>query len=199
MVDNLCNKIATYFASKHNKRNISFEVYRYGLQLIMSSIGIMLFIICISCIFDTFIMGLLYFVIYIPLKVTCGGYHAKTVIKCFVASVINYFSVMILAKWLSTLYLPIWVWLCILGFNIIFIAVSAPVKNKKHNVGKSVAKKNKKYSLIIIGILGTALIITYLTIEPMYILNYIVLTIASIAIGILLTNKGGKKHVRIFD
>lgn len=199
MIDNICNKIAAFFVSKHNKRNIPFEVYKYGLQLIMSSIWTTIFIIYISCIFDTFIMGLLYLAVYIPLKVTCGGYHAKTIIKCFVASIINYFSVMILAKWLSILNLSVWIWLCILGVNAIFIAISAPVKNKKHNVGKSVAKKNKKYSLIIIGILGTILIITYLIIEPMYILNYMVLTIASIAIGILLTSKGGKKHVRIFD
>jgi len=171
-MDKLCNSIAIFLFNRQSKKNIPVEVYKYGVYLIISSIGTAFFIICMSCIFDSFFMGLLYLGIYIPLKVTCGGYHAKTIGRCFAVSLTNYFLVMLLTKLLSTINLSIWIWLCILVVNVIFIAISAPVKNRKHNVGKSVIKKNKKYSLIMINVLAILLMIGYFIIEPIFLELY---------------------------
>ena len=56
---------------------------QYGLELMLSSIIEILFIIALSPFFGNFVQTLIFFIGFIPLRIYSGGYHADTQLRCF--------------------------------------------------------------------------------------------------------------------
>ncbi len=186
-MDIICNNIALFLAKNCKSKGVSVEVYIYGMQLVISNIGIMLCILLTSCLVDSLGRGVLYLLAYIPLKVTCGGYHANTAARCFIYSIINYLLVVALAKVLTILEIRSFIWLLFLIVNIVYIAMNSPLKHYNHKVGEKTERKNKVFSFCILIVWLVILSIGYFAYEYNYTFNYIVLTIASVANGIIFT------------
>ncbi len=86
MFHNMVKKITDYMIEKNIIEEEMFDIYQYGFELMISSTITMLSIMIIACIMDSPLIGILYFFITVPLKVTAGGYHAPTYAKCFIIS-----------------------------------------------------------------------------------------------------------------
>ena len=64
------------------------EVYRYGIQQGLNLALNILTTIIIGCLCDMLLPSILFLVCYMPLRSFCGGYHAKTHLRCYIYSVI---------------------------------------------------------------------------------------------------------------
>lgn len=54
------------------------DIYTYGFELIISTIGFFVSIVTISTILSDFVSGLVFLATFVPLRLFTGGYHAAT-------------------------------------------------------------------------------------------------------------------------
>lgn len=65
-------------------------IYRYGLEVLLLSLLELTSILLLAFIVGNFIETLVYFMVFIPLRVFAGGYHASTRLRCYLLSLIVY-------------------------------------------------------------------------------------------------------------
>lgn len=163
------------------------EIYQYGLELTLSTLLTSSTIMLIALVKDSFLFGLLYFTISIPLRVTAGGYHASTYLRCFLISNGAYLTVSSLTGYLSSLTLPYPFWLAVLAGSVYFILKNCPVRNPHHPVSATTLKKNRRITIIFLCILCCLMVSLYIIFQQSYALNFIVVTVSSVAVFILPT------------
>lgn len=185
MFHNMVKKITDYMIKKNIIEEEMFEVYQYGFELMISSALSMISIMVIACLMDSFFIGLLYFFISIPPKVTAGGYHASTYARCFIISNLEYIVLSLTAKMLSAFLLPYYIWIILLFISISYILPNCPVRNPNHPVAEDVLQRNRRLAFILLGIDTLIITVLYLLLQESYLLNFSVLSIAFIAIFIL--------------
>ena len=109
-----------------------FDVYQYGFEIMISSAITMLSIMIIACIMDSPLIGILYFIISIPLKVTAGGYHAPTYGKCFLISNLEYIALSLTAKAFSASFMPYYGWIILLMVSAGYILLTCQKSQPSH-------------------------------------------------------------------
>lgn len=172
---------------KHNIVDSSKrELYEYGAEVVLLNLSNILISLAISAITSTWIHFLVFMLIFVPLRIFCGGYHAKKSEICFVTSTAAYF--------LSALFytaipqLPAWtigaVWLLW-----IFIVCISPVENRNNELDQKSRKRNRRISIGLISL--DSIIFTILTIYhqkmAVSILIFIVLLSLLLFAGVLET------------
>lgn len=182
MIQTISKRITQSLLTREIIEKKLVNVYQYGTELMLSCFLTSGSILILSCIIDSFGAGLLYLAIYITLKGTTGGYHASSYKNCFIISIFLYILQTIIVKVLSTCNLPYWFWLIILFLSSIYIFCNAPVKNHNHPIGAKSLRKNQIRARIRISALSAITALFYILPRQSYLLNYTVITIASIAI-----------------
>ena len=189
MFHNMVKKITDYMIAKNIIEEEMFDVYQYGFEIMISSAITMLSIMIIACIMDSPLIGILYFIISIPLKVTAGGYHAPTYGKCFLISNLEYIALSLTAKAFSASFMPYYGWIILLMVSAGYILLNCPVRNPNHPISEDVLLKNRRLTYLLLGIDTVVITLLYLLLQESYLLNFSVLSIAAIAIFILPTKK----------
>ena len=119
------------------------EVYLYGLQILLNSVWTSLSILIVAILLDSFFIAMLYFLITIPLRMTCGGYHASKYSSCFIISNLTYVMVSLMTKVLIFWNLPKIGWFSTLYISALFIHLNAPIENIHHPLSQQKKKRNK--------------------------------------------------------
>lgn len=184
-----------YFARKITSRLIQDNIitpkmsaiYQYGFELFFSTVFTSVSILIVSCIMDSLYMGLLYFAITIPLRITAGGYHASTYRKCFLISNLLYIALSCIAKILFLPEFPCIVWISLLLISALYIGQKAPVKNIHHPVGRKVLSKNKKICSILLLLNCSVLLPLIIFMPQSGMVQFAVLCIVSVALLIIPT------------
>lgn len=182
MIQTISRKITQTLLTKKIIEEKSVNIYQYGIELMLSCFFTSGLILILSYIIDSFGAGLLYLAIYMSLKGSAGGYHASSYGKCFIISISIYVMQIIIVKMLSACNLPYLFWLTILLISAIYIYRNAPVKNHNHPIGIKTLRKNRIRARILSITLSAITALFYILLQQSYLLNHIVMTIASIAI-----------------
>ncbi|MCL2253060.1 MAG: accessory gene regulator B family protein [Lachnospiraceae bacterium] len=148
MIAKLSSSAATYFADKSIYKRDDIDIYKYGFELLISTILNIVGIIIISVCFNLFFEGTLFLISVILLRVTAGGYHANSHWACFLANNMTYLAFALLLKYVLFDYL--------IYYSIISVLVStaviwflSPVEAKNKPLSKNKKIKVRKISLII--------------------------------------------------
>ena len=163
------------------------DIYQYGFELWLSTLLTSSTILLVACLMDSLFFGFLYFCITIPLRMTTGGYHSPTYSGCFLISNATYIAVSLLTKYLSALIMYYSFWFVLLSGSTLYILANCPVKNPHHPVSAKVLKKNRLIAILYLLILCYLMVLFYIMLQQSYILNFIVITVLSVAILILPT------------
>lgn len=182
MVQTISKKITRKLLTKGVIEEQLINVYQYGTELMLSCIFTSGLILVLSCIIDSFLAGVLYLAIYMSLKGTAGGYHASSYGRCFFISISAYVVQTIISKVLSAYAPPYLFWLGVLFLSGTYIFCNAPVKNCNHPIGAKALRKNQLRARTLVIFLCVLITLLYFLLQQSYLLNHIVLTIASIAI-----------------
>lgn len=185
MLHKISENITNCLIYRQIVENESREVYQYGLELLLSSIMTTSSILFVACLLDSFGMGVMYLLVSIPLRMTCGGYHASTYGKCYLISNMSYIIVSFLVKALNMMQLENILWYFILFSSVVYLGKNAPVKNKNHPVSDDVLQKNKRLAFIFLGINCFILMLLYIWNKQTNVSHFIIMTIASVAFFIL--------------
>lgn len=101
MIANVAAKTALFFADKNVYKHDEVDVYKYGFELLISTVvncfGIMLISGIMGVVFD----AVLFMAAFVPLRLTAGGYHAKHHWSCILIFNTIFFAFCILLKYIS--------------------------------------------------------------------------------------------------
>lgn len=137
----LSKTLTDYVISKGMIQDEQRNEYEYGFGVVLEA-GIAL-IVCfvIACMFHTVVEGILFFIIFIPLRAYAGGLHLNRYWSCLLLSCLTFSVVMLGTKYYS--------WSCTyeliaISFMLLLISFMYPIENKNRIVDKDENKYFKK-------------------------------------------------------
>lgn len=120
------------------------NLYRYGIDVLLSSILNIITILGCSLFFNTIWHGVIFLIFFVPLRITLGGYHASTRLNCFLVSVLLYGLISYLQLLIYYFRLRCIFWISLLSFCTLYIFFCKPAANSHHPVKTDILNKNKR-------------------------------------------------------
>lgn len=194
MVQELARKTAKKMENQGVIASKTIPIYAYGLELLYSSLAGVVALIIISAILGKPFLWIPYLAGFVPLRLSGGGYHAKTHFRCVFTFSLLY-SLVLLIESVCTIPVKIYLVTCLanLVISLLFSPVAAPNKPLKESQGRT----NRRNSLIlgIANLLGYVMLVFLFNIHNQWINMYIVgSSMAGLSMLLAVINKrGGRK------
>lgn len=128
------------------------ECYRYGLELLLSTICNIVIMVIISVLFQRPLLFLPYTFVYVPMRMFAGGYHASNHLRCIQFSSVSFLLCTILCRFVQFDGMK---YIC---FGIIFLSAivfkkTVPVEAKNKPLNDKQRKRAKRCVVIIEAVL----------------------------------------------
>lgn len=198
MINKLSDRISSEFVKHKIISEDAKEVYKYGVEITLSSIIGFLITVIIGMLFNSLIHTMIFYVIFISLRSMTGGYHAKTYLKCnFIFTTITLF-VIVFSKAASEINMSINLLTFLFLPSETIIIWLAPVDN----INKPIEKKKRVYwkitaviTSILLYVLSLLLYTNQHTIEA----TVIVITVFAVSVlcMIAVIQKGEKGNEKL--
>lgn len=198
MIERIALKITNFIFKNTELDSELYEVYKYGIEITISSLLNIVLIIAASIAVSDVISGVVFLTVFIPLRSFVGGYHAKTYFMCNALFLLTYLSVFYINLIASAfvegeLFSRLLTVLILLG--IIPIIAFAPVRNKNKQLSDKHSRVCRIIGLVVYILLSiVALALHYSSIEYG---SLMIITLSSISVLILieiLKKHGGEKN-----
>ena len=176
-MDKAAKILANYVIQKGTVKEDEREIYEYGFTIVMETVLCIIVCFAISLALHTFFEGLLFFVIFVPLRSYSGGLHLDNYWSCFSLSCLTFF-IMLLGKYFDC---SIYVELIFFFLSEVIVFNLYPVENINRAIDADEDKQFKKRLKQFLVIDGTMAIIFSILGWSKY-LNIITMTILMIAI-----------------
>ncbi|CAK7085551.1 accessory gene regulator B family protein [Tissierella sp.] len=152
MTDYICKLTLKELCARDIIKEEDIEVYRYGLQLLVATILKGLGIAIIGILTGLLKESIIFILFFSSLRIQAGGYHAKTVINCFIGTSMLLFLSILLLKLLPVIYQPYYV-LISMVFSIFFVYLYAPLEseNKPLDEEEKILYRRRSLQTVIIG------------------------------------------------
>ena len=136
----ICKVLRTVSAGSYLRSFIHLSS-AYGIQQGLNLALNILTTIIIGCFCGMIFPSILFLLSYMPLRSFCGGYHAKTHIRCYIYSVIMITSILLIAKYV-TFSILVYGILVLVSLAVIFLLAPVEDRNKAlDNAEKKVFRK----------------------------------------------------------
>ena len=152
-MEKLSYRIANLLLKKQYIEESMYDIYRYGMQMTLE-IGFSFFTCIIIChLLGMLAEGLIFFLIFIPLRSYLGGVHMEKYWTCFICSCITLIVILEAIKMINPD--PVLIWFSLIA-SIIYIFVKAKV-NKDIDLENAQFFKKVCSILLLIVIVGVVL------------------------------------------
>lgn len=110
-----------------------YEICRYGINQLFTTILDFATILLIGFVFNMVLEGIIFTATYIPIRIYAGGYHAKTPQRCWLFSAIMLLIVLCIIKYTPNNLFFFWLYTVLSLISCVIIWTLSPVedKNKK--------------------------------------------------------------------
>ena len=156
------NKIAKLISNYYfNKGRITInekEEYEYSLEIMIASIVNFMVLLILTLLTKFYIESIAFIVVFASLRMSVGGYHAKTHLGCVLSISVIYLIMVILLVFINSnivLYLSIY----FVVTSIPIILIYAPVDSENKRLDTFERKKHRKASLIKLIVIVTLYIV----------------------------------------
>ena len=196
MSEFLAKRITMRFIRKFQIKEEDWDLYYLGIEVIVTTALTSLMIMALGIALRNFFGSVVFLLCFMSIRGYCGGYHAKTRVRCFFVSILCYLLSFGMMKGL--LFLPEIAQniLITIGVATAFIhfAKFAPVENPNKPLTKEQKKRNHRaasIAVIILEALSCGLYIFFPKVSAL-----IAYTLFSIAVLILISKnrKGGNEY-----
>lgn len=93
MLNNIATKISSIIIQKCRLSSDLIKIYTYGCELLISTGLGMMSVFLISCLLGRPLSGIIFLIVFVSLRLYCGGLHASTYLRCFILSNLVFLSV----------------------------------------------------------------------------------------------------------
>ena len=146
MLEKVSRYIVNFLIDKKVANKDLYEVYLYGAMLFLSNAAGIISIFLISLLFFNIFTFLVFVVVFIPLRLTAGGYHCNQYSTCFIVSNVIFLLTALLAK--VTCFFEMFPVFASAVSLVIVIAFS-PVENKYNPLSKIMRAINRRKAIIL--------------------------------------------------
>lgn len=184
MIEKLAQKIYTYMSRHICVGAEQEDIYRYGIEITISSILNITLVMIISVLFKSPLSGISHLGCLILLRSFCGGYHANSYFKCNSLMTVFYIISFLGAKLLTYWNLTDFRFMTIL-LMLAFLPIYAfsPVKNEYKPLSECKAHRCRALSIIIYILLS--LLGLFLVFYGFWYGSIIIITLIEISVMIL--------------
>lgn len=138
--------------------NEDAEIILYGIEQLKTMLGGILFVLAISVMLGILHQGLLFLILFIPLRMYSGGYHASSQFKCTIIS-----SIIIICGLIYIRYFALNTPLnnIIQLFNYFVVLILSPVENDIRKLSSNEKTEFKKKSFVIASLIFIVYLIAF--------------------------------------
>ncbi|WP_353093125.1 accessory gene regulator B family protein [Tissierella praeacuta] len=152
MTDYICKSILKELNSKNIIKEDDMEVYYYGLQLLIATLFKCLGILIIAAFTGIVKETVVFIIFFSSLRIQAGGYHAKTVLNCFIGTIILISISIILVKILFMAYQPYYILISMVAsIALVFLYAPSESENKPLTKEEEIIYRRKSLQTVIIG------------------------------------------------
>lgn len=160
MISKLAEKAAHYYVDKNLIEESQIMIYKYGFELLISTLVSMIAIACISIGLGISIGSFVFLLAFIPLRQTAGGYHAKHHWSCILGFAFIFLLSSITLNYMNPAYL--------LHYSLIAVMISsilvwsfAPVEASNKPLKAHAKEKQRKRSITLSNLNLTIVLLAY--------------------------------------
>ena len=143
MVHRLSKMIANFLLHKNVISETEIDIYIYGYEIIILGIIDVFIVLIVGLIFNQFITMLIFFTMFISVRLYTGGYHANTVLKCKAV----FISICISLVFLSEFKFPYYLHILIMLLYLITSFFLAPIENHNKPLTSEEQTKYRRISI----------------------------------------------------
>lgn len=143
MVHRLSKMIANFLLHKNVISETEIDIYIYGYETIILGIIDFFIVLIVGLIFNQFITMLIFFTMFISVRLYTGGYHANTVLKCKAV----FISICISLVFLSEFKFPYYLHILIMLLYLITSFFLAPIENHNKPLTSEEQMKYRRISI----------------------------------------------------
>jgi len=192
-IEKIAAGIARTWANNGTIEVSLIDVYRYGIEISLSSALGMCLVVFTGFLFFHFLDAIFFLLTFIPIRIYCGGYHADSYLVCNISMLCTFSLTALCAAHIEVSFHAI---LIIAMIGAIIIAVCCPVENKYKPLDDKQKKKCKIISLALFGAMMAACIVLYhLRIDIYRIILFTIIAVISLAPIGMIKNKREEKHL----
>lgn len=146
MVQEMARKTAKKMADQSVIEPQKIHIYAYGLELLYSSLAGVMALVITSAVCGKPFLWIPYLVGFVPLRLSGGGYHAKTHFRCIFTFSLLYFLVLLVVILYA---IPAIICLITCLANLVIILFFSPVAAPNKPLKEGQCKTNRRNSLIL--------------------------------------------------
>lgn len=156
MIENIAEKIARFIFRNTASDSEVFDIYKYGIEITISSFFNIVLILLCSFIISDVLAGITFLIGFIFLRSFTGGYHAKTYFMCNGLFVLTFLIVYAISSLLNVMNLPFGLLESLVLLNCVPVILFAPVENRRKRLTEQKKKHFRIKAIIIYIILSIA-------------------------------------------
>lgn len=164
MTNYICKITLEKLCSRNIIKEDEIELYQYGLRLLIATVFKGLGLIVIGILTGLLKEVITFILFFSGLRIQAGGYHARSVMGCFIGSLILIFPSIILIRLLPAANQKYYILISMVA-SILFVYLYAPLESENKPLDKEEKKMYRRRSLqtVIIGniIILISMIISY--------------------------------------
>lgn len=151
MISHISERVLLYIKCHLEINDEMAEVYKYGIEITLSSLLNVVLILMVSAIIGDIVSGVVFLLCIIPVRSYCGGYHASTYLLCNLVFTLTYLLVHYFGLVINALHIEtrLSISICVAIISFIPVVLFSPVKNRHKKLSKDKAHKCRLISLIL--------------------------------------------------
>lgn len=185
MIKKLAIKLTNKYINSNEIDEEERDVYCYCFELLLSTVVNLICVLVIGIVSNLILEMLTFSVVFMCMRGSSGGYHAKTHIGCIIMLLLNILVLVLILKIVSIAILFYASIACVCVSSVLFIILS-PVDSENKKLDSSEKKRNKLKSVIYLSISVVAVIIFSLFDETILLMFTISYALSSVAIMLVL-------------
>lgn len=146
MVQEMARKTAEKMSNHSIIESKSIHIYAYGLELLYSSLAGVVALIIVSVACGKPFLWIPYMAGFVPLRLSGGGYHAKTHSHCIFSFSLLFILILLTERLFA---IPAKAWLIACFVNLVIIFLFSPVAATNKSLKESRGRANRRNSLFL--------------------------------------------------
>jgi accessory gene regulator B len=191
MITFLSHRIALFLRDNDIVDDETAQVCQYGFEIIISTFFGFLLVVSIGVCCGEIISALLFYVLFVGVRLSTGGYHASTYFRCkLLLCFCCLFTVLITKVYISKY--SLWIQSVILVFYLGTVLLFSPIEHKNAPLNDASLKRNRLISLVVSFILAPVIMLGYYEFKKISMIS--VMTLLVIAFLMLLSKISERRN-----
>lgn len=195
MVQEVARKTAEKMSDHRIIESKAIHIYAYGLELLYSSLAGVIVLTIISAICGKPFLWIPYLAGFVPLRLSGGGYHAKTHFRCVFTFSLLYALVLLIERLYT---IPVIEWLIACLVNLVVIFLFSPVVAPNKPLKERQRRRNRWNSLFLglANLFGCVVLVFLFTPKCQWVSMYFAgSSMAGLAMLLAVINKRGRRKL----